>query len=176
MAALARFRARQVWSLATASAADDLQELRRRRRYAGYVDGSGTAGDQRPLRLALRRRDCRMGERGIVLLATASSVTEARATEAAGIDAVVAQGIEAGGHRGVFDPAAPDDARRHSPSCRRQGEGRAWLGGAMGRSGRAARPHDAGGDAGRPVASKMEQCRGSGRSAEGATGFTSHPS
>ena len=28
----------------------------------------------------------------------------------ADIDAVVAQGIEAGGHRGVFDPAAPDDA------------------------------------------------------------------
>jgi nitronate monooxygenase len=30
--------------------------------------------------------------------------------EAAGIDAIVAQGIEAGGHRGVFDPSAPDDA------------------------------------------------------------------
>ncbi len=48
--------------------------------------------------------------RGIFLLATATSVAEARAIEAAGIDAVVAQGVEAGGHRGVFDPAAPDDA------------------------------------------------------------------
>ena len=49
-------------------------------------------------------------ERGILLLATATSLNEARAIEAAGIDVIVAQGIEAGGHRGVFDPAAPDDA------------------------------------------------------------------
>lgn len=49
-------------------------------------------------------------ERGIVLLATATSLAEARAIEAAGIDGVVAQGIEAGGHRGVFDPSARDDA------------------------------------------------------------------
>ncbi|MDV6332669.1 nitronate monooxygenase [Asticcacaulis sp. 201] len=48
--------------------------------------------------------------RGIVLLATATSVAEARAIEAAGVDVIVAQGIEAGGHRGMFDPAAPDDA------------------------------------------------------------------
>lgn len=48
-------------------------------------------------------------ERGIVLLATATSVAEAHAIQAAGIDAVVAQGLEAGGHRGAFDPAAPDD-------------------------------------------------------------------
>lgn len=49
-------------------------------------------------------------DRGIVVLATATSVAEARAIEAAGIDAIVAQGVEAGGHRGTFDPAAPDDA------------------------------------------------------------------
>jgi nitronate monooxygenase len=47
--------------------------------------------------------------RGIVLLATATSLAEARAIETAGIDGIVAQGIEAGGHRGIFDPAAPDD-------------------------------------------------------------------
>lgn len=41
---------------------------------------------------------------GIALLATATSLHEARAIEGAGIDAIVAQGIEAGGHRGVFDP------------------------------------------------------------------------
>lgn len=46
---------------------------------------------------------------GIVLLASATSVDEARRVEAAGIDAVVAQGIEAGGHRGVFDTAARDE-------------------------------------------------------------------
>lgn len=48
--------------------------------------------------------------RGIVLMATATSLAEARTIAAAGLDAVVAQGIEAGGHRGTFDPGAPDDA------------------------------------------------------------------
>ena len=47
-------------------------------------------------------------ERGVVLMATATSPAEARAIEAAGLDAIVAQGIEAGGHRGMFDPEAPD--------------------------------------------------------------------
>lgn len=47
---------------------------------------------------------------GCLLIATATSIAEARVIEAAGLDAVIAQGIEAGGHRGVFDPAAPDDA------------------------------------------------------------------
>jgi nitronate monooxygenase len=46
---------------------------------------------------------------GIKLFAAATNLEEARAAEAAGVDAVVAQGIEAGGHRGVFDPDAPDD-------------------------------------------------------------------
>jgi len=46
---------------------------------------------------------------GCVLLATATSLAEALAARAAGIDAVIAQGWEAGGHRGVFDPDAPDD-------------------------------------------------------------------
>lgn len=49
-------------------------------------------------------------ERKITMFATATSLAEARAIEAAGIDAIVAQGIEAGGHRGIFDPSAPDDA------------------------------------------------------------------
>lgn len=48
-------------------------------------------------------------EAGIILLATATSLAEARAIAAAGIDAIVAQGWEAGGHRGMFDPDAPDD-------------------------------------------------------------------
>jgi nitronate monooxygenase len=46
---------------------------------------------------------------GIVLLATATNFEEGRAIAAAGIDAVVAQGYEAGGHRGVFDPNAVDE-------------------------------------------------------------------
>jgi nitronate monooxygenase len=46
---------------------------------------------------------------GIILLGSATSPAEARTVEAAGIHAVVAQGWEAGGHRGTFDPEAPDD-------------------------------------------------------------------
>ena len=45
-----------------------------------------------------------MKARGILWFATATTVDEARAAEAAGADAVIAQGMEAGGHRGSFDP------------------------------------------------------------------------
>jgi nitronate monooxygenase len=48
-------------------------------------------------------------EAGIVLLASATSLAEARVAAASGVQAIVAQGFEAGGHRGVFDPDAPDD-------------------------------------------------------------------
>jgi nitronate monooxygenase len=48
--------------------------------------------------------------RPAVLMATATNPAEARAIEAAGIDIVVAQGYEAGGHRGIFDPSVPDPA------------------------------------------------------------------
>ncbi len=46
---------------------------------------------------------------GMLVGATATSAAEARALEVAGVDFVVAQGVEAGGHRGVMDPYAPDD-------------------------------------------------------------------
>jgi nitronate monooxygenase len=46
---------------------------------------------------------------GIVLFASATNLHEARRAAAAGVDAIVAQGYEAGGHRGVFDPGADDD-------------------------------------------------------------------
>lgn len=46
---------------------------------------------------------------GIVLIAAATSTDEARQIVDAGIDAIVAQGTEAGGHRGVFDPNAADE-------------------------------------------------------------------
>ena len=42
--------------------------------------------------------------RGIVTLACVTSLNEAQLAIAAGVDALVAQGIEAGGHRGIFDP------------------------------------------------------------------------
>jgi nitronate monooxygenase len=43
--------------------------------------------------------------RGVAWFACATTLAEARAAEAAGADAVVAQGFEAGGHRGAFDAA-----------------------------------------------------------------------
>jgi nitronate monooxygenase len=46
---------------------------------------------------------------GIPLLATATNLKEGKAIAAAGIDGVVAQGYEAGGHRGAFAPDEPDD-------------------------------------------------------------------
>jgi nitronate monooxygenase len=46
---------------------------------------------------------------GIILLASATNVAEGRAAARAGVHAVVAQGYEAGGHRGLFDPDAEDD-------------------------------------------------------------------
>ena len=46
---------------------------------------------------------------GIVLIASVTSLEEANIAVGAGVDALVAQGYEAGGHRGVFDPGAHDD-------------------------------------------------------------------
>jgi nitronate monooxygenase len=42
-------------------------------------------------------------------MATATNLHEARLIEQAGIDAIVAQGIEAGGHRGMFHPEVTDE-------------------------------------------------------------------
>jgi len=46
--------------------------------------------------------------RGMLWICNATTLEEARAAEAAGADAVVAQGVEAGGHRGSFDPDAAE--------------------------------------------------------------------
>jgi nitronate monooxygenase len=45
----------------------------------------------------------RMKAKGIKWFATATTVTEAKAAEDAGADVIIAQGMEAGGHRGTFD-------------------------------------------------------------------------
>jgi nitronate monooxygenase len=41
---------------------------------------------------------------GITILASATTVSEAQALDGAGVDAIVAQGFEAGGHQGALDP------------------------------------------------------------------------
>ncbi len=45
---------------------------------------------------------------GIPLIGTATALDEARALEESGVDAIVLQGFEAGGHRGIFDARAAD--------------------------------------------------------------------
>jgi nitronate monooxygenase len=47
-------------------------------------------------------------KRGIFLIGTATSYEEAQALEASGVDAITLQGVEAGGHRGIFDATAKD--------------------------------------------------------------------
>ncbi len=44
---------------------------------------------------------------GVLVIATATTVAEAEASEAAGADAIVAQGAEAGGHRSTFGAPRP---------------------------------------------------------------------
>jgi nitronate monooxygenase len=56
--------------------------------------------------------------RGSLLLATVTSLTEASRAAEVGIDAIVAQGYEAGGHRGTFDPRAADDCLGTFPLVR----------------------------------------------------------
>ena len=50
----------------------------------------------------------RLKERGIAWFATATTPAEAKIARDAGADAIIAQGYEAGGHRGAFDAAAAE--------------------------------------------------------------------
>lgn len=52
----------------------------------------------------------KMKARGIRWFAVATTVAEAKSAEAAGADAIVAQGMEAGGHRGAFEAAKAEAA------------------------------------------------------------------
>lgn len=51
----------------------------------------------------------RLKNAGIVLLSSATTLDEGLIAQDAGVDAIVAQGYEAGGHRGMFDPGNSDD-------------------------------------------------------------------
>ena len=54
---------------------------------------------------------------GIAWFATATTLAEARQAQEAGADAVIAQGFEAGGHRGSFDQAPRSGNRSGSSRC-----------------------------------------------------------
>lgn len=51
----------------------------------------------------------RLKAAGAVLLGSATSLSEALALQAARLDGVIAQGFEAGGHRGIFDESGADE-------------------------------------------------------------------
>jgi nitronate monooxygenase len=50
----------------------------------------------------------RLKDRGIAWFATATTLAEAKAARDAGADVIIAQGYEAGGHRGAFEQAAAE--------------------------------------------------------------------
>jgi nitronate monooxygenase len=50
----------------------------------------------------------RFKDKGIAWFATATTLAEAKRAQAAGADAIIAQGYEAGGHRGAFDQSAAE--------------------------------------------------------------------
>ena len=58
-------------------------------------------------------------ETGALLLATATSEAEGRAIADAGLDGIVAQGWQAGGHRGIFNPDGSDERLETLPLIRR---------------------------------------------------------
>ena len=51
----------------------------------------------------------RLQDGGAAVLVTVTTADEARAAHAAGADGLIAQGVEAGGHRGAFDDTRPGD-------------------------------------------------------------------
>ncbi len=59
--------------------------------------------------LPSRKQIDALNDAGILLFATATNLQEAQQIAAAKLDGIVAQGIEAGGHRGIFDPDGRDE-------------------------------------------------------------------
>lgn len=107
--------------------ADAARDAAWRRKLAGYYGELGVApGTRGPSRAAFDSAACevvlefaprvasfhfglpekglmrRLKEAGILVIASATTAGEARWLEAEGVDAVIAQGAEAGGHRGMF--------------------------------------------------------------------------
>jgi nitronate monooxygenase len=62
-------------------------------------------------------------KQNITLMGTATTLEEALLLQDSGVDAIILQGIEAGGHRGIFDPNASDPSIRTLDlieSCRKK--------------------------------------------------------
>ncbi|MHA7776042.1 NAD(P)H-dependent flavin oxidoreductase [Roseibium sp. M-1] len=106
-------RLRSEFSILGSAPPDGLTEI-----YRSFVEDDEMLAmllEERPgvvsFHFGLPRKDAirALREAGILLLASATSLAEARLVANSGVDVIVAQGWEAGGHRGVFDPDAPDD-------------------------------------------------------------------
>ncbi len=78
-----------------------------REQFATLIDVKPTAVSS-IMGLYPREFVARLKENGIAWFATATTLAEARQAQAAGADAIIAQGAEAGGHRGSFDQAAAE--------------------------------------------------------------------
>lgn len=116
-----------LWVPDPAPVRDAAHEAEVRRFLAGWApEVPATAGDAAPLDFAAQCEAlleaappavssvmglyppafvARLKAKKIAWIANVSTVTEARAAEAAGADVVAVQGMEAGGHRGAFDAA-----------------------------------------------------------------------
>ena len=66
------------------------------------LDEIPAGGRELPLRPAAPALLARVKSWGSKVLSSATTVDEARWLEAHGVDAIIAQGLEAGGHRGMF--------------------------------------------------------------------------
>jgi nitronate monooxygenase len=75
----------------------------------GATDASGARKMMLEVGLPQPDRVRALKDAGCFLIASATNLREAEAGVQAGIHAIVAQGWEAGGHRGTFNPDAPDD-------------------------------------------------------------------
>lgn len=102
-----------LFAQAGASAPASLQEI-----YKSFIDDDAALDLLLELRpevvsfhfgLPSRASIAALKDAGIRTIATATSLQEAWQIQEAGIDAIVAQGMEAGGHRGMFDPEAADE-------------------------------------------------------------------
>ncbi len=97
-----------LWQYATGFVKRDLPDIYRSCADAGAASRHLAGGGELHFGLPEGETIQRLRRQGIVTLATATSLQEALLIEQQGIDVVVAQGYEAGGHRGIFAPQAPD--------------------------------------------------------------------
>jgi nitronate monooxygenase len=99
----------QALGLTPPAAAGDLPQLRAGRRCVRAAAGTAPRRGQLPFRAAGAGVDRRAAAGRHRHAGHRHLPGGGPADRGRGVDAIVAQGIEAGGHRGMFDPSAPDE-------------------------------------------------------------------